>query len=109
MDLDRFVFTYKAELTRLAGRIPVVGISTNDLDACEERLKLRLPRMLRAVYLMSGKTACIHNSYNRLVEPKDLYLFDDDTSLVFYEENQIVVRWALRLSDLPAGDPPVVQ
>jgi len=64
--------------------------------------------MLSAVYVLCGRRPAIHDAFNRLLPPRDLSQLEDG-SLVFYEENQCVVRWAIRADDLNGEDPAVVQ
>lgn len=77
-----------------------------DVRAAEARLGLRLPRLLRELYLRTGRRDDIHRCHNRLLRPEEIKT--DDNALVFYEENQAVVLWAIERGAFGLGDPPVV-
>ena len=70
------------------------GFAARQLDAAERGLGLRLP-------------AALHQRHDRLLSPRQLTVLDDH--LVFYEENQNVVLWGIRVPDLKRADPPVRQ
>lgn len=65
-----------------------------------------LPAVLKDYYLTLGKHAAINYSHNRLLKP-DQIGFSQDEYLIFYEENQAVVYWGIKQSDLSLSDPPV--
>jgi hypothetical protein len=92
-------------LEKLYGRLR--GVGAGQLDAAERRLGLKLPRALRTYYLKTGATRALHQRHNRLLSPRQLRVADDH--LVFYEENQNVVEWGIRVRDLKRADPPVRQ
>lgn len=82
---------------------PDQGISSSELDKCELRLGLKLPPSLRLYYEVAGKHP-INLEHNRLYKPQQLDVVGD--KLVFMEENQIVVFWAVALG---SHDPEVFQ
>jgi hypothetical protein len=86
---------------------PEDRVSDADLNAAELRLALRLPASLRTLYALTGSSHTIHRSHNKLVRPERIDFGDDH--LIFYEENQAVVVWAIARSRLSSEDPPVDQ
>jgi hypothetical protein len=83
------------------------GIPENEIIAMENILKIKLPKILREYYLELGNNKSINNSFNRLLEPKEIGFTEDNKYLVFYEENQGVVYWAINKSDIGNEDPRV--
>ena len=81
------------------------GCSEEELDAAEERLGYKLPGLLREFYLRTGRREDINAAHDRLICPE--YLHTRDGRLIFYEENQAVVWWAISMADRVAHDPPV--
>jgi hypothetical protein len=83
------------------------GISENEIVLMEDNLKIKLPKILREYYLALGNDENINNSFNRLFEPKEIYFTEDKNYLVFYEENQGVVYWAINKNDMESENPKV--
>lgn len=77
------------------------------IDDAERRLGIRLPRALRLLYERTGSSRSLHASHNTLVRIDSIEFGDDH--LIFYEENQAVVVWAIARSELTKEDPPVDQ
>ncbi|WPV65340.1 hypothetical protein [Chitinophaga sp. LS1] len=65
-----------------------------------------LPLVLKEYYLTLGKHDAVNYSHNRLLKP-DQIGFSQDEYLIFYEENQGVVFWGIKQSDLALPNPPV--
>lgn len=82
------------------------GCATADIEAAEDRLGIELPAVLRRYYQTLGAHEGINRSHNTLFDPAQLQLTDDGY-LAFYEENQGVVLWGIRPSDLAQDNPPV--
>lgn len=82
------------------------GVSEAELIRAEERLGIKLPKALREFYLLLGRRKDITSNQNCLLKPDQL-LIDNDL-LIFYVENQAVVRWGVRLPDMGLDDPPVM-
>lgn len=83
------------------------GITTQEgfgFEATE--LEQPLPLILKEYYLTLGKHDAVNYSHNRLLKP-DQVGFSQDEYLVFYEENQGVVFWGIKKSDLALPNPPV--
>lgn len=78
-----------------------------EMEAAEARLGFALPRALRTLYLRTGRAKSLHAAHNMLVPPEAIDLAGDH--LVFYEENQAVVVWAIARARLSEADPPVDQ
>ncbi len=102
-----FAARYRAVLKEIAGRVlPGHGYPVARLTAAEVRLGVRLPRALRDYYTSIGRHR-MNQVYNRLLTPEDLHTTEG--RLVFMEENQQVVYWAVRASNRAGPDPGVVQ
>lgn len=82
------------------------GFSETEMTAIEHSLQIKLPAVLREYYLTIGKNKAVNDSHNRLLPPENIY-FTDDRYLVFYEENQGVVEWGIKESDLSLVNPSV--
>jgi hypothetical protein len=85
---------------------PGDGVPEPEVSEAERRLGLRLPRVLRELYLRAGRRDDINRPFNRLVAPGALSVHGG--VLAYYEENQGVVVWGVRLEDAVQDDPPVV-
>lgn len=83
------------------------GFSAAEIAQVEARLNVQLPEKLKDYYLTLGKNEEVNYVYNRLLNPDEEIDFSDDLYLVFYEENQNVVCWGIKESDLKLSDPPV--
>ncbi len=81
-------------------------MAERQLIQAEQRLGFQIPSCLKQYYLFNGNLAKLNTAHNRLLKPAELYVEDD--YLVFYEENQGVARWGIRLPPLDE-DPPVFQ
>ncbi len=81
------------------------GIPEQDIAAWEARTGERLPEPLREYLLEVGNMA-FNRAYNRLYPLDEISI--EDGKLIFMEENQNVVQWALDLADI-SGDPLVFQ
>jgi len=103
VDIRRF---YASELEQILQRklSRSDGIPLQDIANCEERLRTRLPIALREYYVMAGKLD-INVEHNRLYTPRQLKNWRG--KLVFMEENQNVVFWAVDIDD--SADPEVLQ
>ena len=77
------------------------------LEACEQRLKRRLPESLRALYLNLGEVPDLLEVHNRVVSLDELEI--DGEHLIFMEENQGVVSWGIPLASLHEPNPAVWQ
>ncbi|MCW3463054.1 SMI1/KNR4 family protein [Chitinophaga nivalis] len=82
------------------------GYTEEVLAAMEERLQIQLPSSLRQYYLTLGNNKVVNDTFNRLLTPADTGFTEDDY-LVFYEENQGVVLWGIKRTDLQQDNPPV--
>ena len=80
------------------------GFTESALQQCEHRLATKLPHALRTLYVRTGRHA-FHRACDRLVAPEDL-AFDGDY-LVFYEQGQRSLVWAVARHDLALDDPRV--
>lgn len=83
------------------------GVPAKEIAGAEKRLERKLPAALTAYYRQTGRVKALHASFNRLVAPGRLEFAGDH--LVFYEENQEVVVWAIASAALEKDDPPVDQ
>lgn len=82
------------------------GIGLEMIHDLQNRLSIELPEVLKRYYLTLGQDHNLNQSYNRLLLTEDVDFVDHDY-LVFYEENQNVVIWAIKREDLAQADPPV--
>ncbi len=96
--LSSLIGLWRPELT------PADGFSSGCLNEAEARLKIRIPIALREWYLLAGNRRDIWSGQDEFLSPKQLEV---DELLIIYVENQAVVQWGIRLSDLGQEDPPV--
>jgi hypothetical protein len=82
------------------------GFDEKLLKQTEERLGVTLPAVLKSYYLFLGKNEAVNESFNQLLSP-DKIDFVDDAYLIFFEENQSVVLWGIKKSDLSLENPKV--
>lgn len=82
------------------------GFSEEELTAAENRLGFPLPPGLREWYVLAGRREEVWSRQDQLLPPEKCYLANG--VLVFYVENQSVVRWGVPLSERGHEDPPVV-
>ena len=82
------------------------GMPYVELDQAEQSLGVGLPAAFREWYALSGNRSEIWSGQDKLLIPKELSIQDD--VLVFYVENQGVVRWGIPVASLSHEDPPVV-
>ncbi len=83
------------------------GVPPNAVERCEARLGVAIPKALAELHLRTANVEALHAAHNLLV-PLDCVDFGGD-HLVFYEENQEVVVWAIARERLSEDDPPVDQ
>jgi hypothetical protein len=108
MTSDRFWSEYRAFVGRILAPLDADdGVPEEEIVRAEERLGFRLPRLLREFYLLTGRRTDINGAQDMLVEPECLEVAEGDV-LVFHDENQSVVLWGIRLSDIGRDNPPVV-
>lgn len=86
---------------------PRDGNADSRIEAGEKRLGVRLPRALRDYYRVSGREHRFNGIFDRLLAPHEWFV--DVGKLVFMEENQAVVFWAMTASPEPDDDPPAYQ
>ncbi len=81
------------------------GVPERDIEAWEAHSGVALPEPLREYLLEVGNMA-FNRAHNRLYALDDLSI--EDGKLVFMEENQNVVQWAIDTADV-SDDPLVFQ
>lgn len=86
---------------------PSDGSSEAEISRAESRLGLQLPASVRSYFRIAGNLAELNRSHNQLFALSELIV--EDGFLIFMEENQAVVRWGIRISQLPNVDPEVWQ
>lgn len=80
------------------------GFSENDISkACKKHGNL--PFVLKEYYRQLGNYKQINQRQNKLCSPSEL--IDVKDYIIFYKENQYVVQWAIKKSDLNKDNPPV--
>ena len=83
------------------------AMSADAITAAEKALGIRVPRALRDYYLVAGRERRFNVCNHRMLSPSDWFV--DKQRLIFMEENQWVVWWAVPVRDLVADDPLVTQ
>ena len=83
------------------------GIDEKEIITMENNFNIKLPGKLREYYLKLGDNEIINDSFNHLLEIKDIEFTDDGNFLVFYTENQEVVCWGINKNDLENENPKV--
>ena len=86
---------------------PSDGIEAAELDAAEKSLGVLLPPSLRNYYQALGRCEELNKAHNEVLSPLELEIRDDH--LIFMHENQGVVSWGFRLSEIDTPDPIVFQ
>jgi hypothetical protein len=94
-----------SDLARPLG--PEDQVPEAEIAAAEDRLRCRLPSLLREYYLRAGRFSEINEAFNRLLPPAELWT--EAEWLVFYEENQGAFVWGIKRDDTALEDPPVFQ
>lgn len=82
-----------------------VGMPQDTVIKVIRTSEINLPKALMEYYLILGKSKAVNASFNRLVAVNKLYFIG--SYLVFFEENQDSVLWAISRKDLQQSDPPV--
>src|ERR1043165_5150414 len=83
------------------------GIPEAELDTIPARSGYELPVALHDFYLVLGNFHPILDSHHRFYRPDNLTRMDG--KLVFCEENQVVLYWAVEEDQGWRTDPPVFQ
>ena len=83
------------------------GVPARQIKEVEDRLGLTLPVPLRDFYRYVGSNPLFMTAFEQVVPIEDLAA--ENGLLVFMEENQGVVSWALRFVDSHEEDPMVFQ
>lgn len=82
------------------------ALPEQELAALAARIGTPLPALLLDYYRDFGAHENLNNTHNCLLQPGEIVL-SAAGYLVFYEENQGVVQWAMKQTDLQLADPPV--
>lgn len=83
------------------------GFTQSEITQAESRLAVNFPQNLIDFYKILGKNEQINEIYNRLLPPDAIFI--EDNHLIFYEENQNVCFWAIKLGDLSNDNPPIYE
>lgn len=67
------------------------GFDSDTIDKAEVKLGQKIPTVLKEFYLAVGKLNLFMSSFQRFLQPEDLFF--EDGKLVFLEENQAVYYW----------------
>jgi hypothetical protein len=103
-----FADSYRATFATLGVQlISEDGCLNADIEGAESRLAIRLPGSLKEYYLVAGREKRINQFHNRLLPPEKLFL--DAGRVVFMEENQRVVFWAVPAIQGMKSDAAVFQ
>jgi len=81
------------------------AMSSEVLDAAQERLAVQIPAALRDYYLVAGRERRFNMSCERLLPPPDWEV--NKHRLIFMEENQSVGWWGVSTRNPNSDDPPV--
>lgn len=84
-----------------------LGRELTAADGVEAPTSLALPAALREVYQTFGAVRQLTKPHNKLLGPSSIVT--DGGYCIFYDENQLVVRWAFRDADRGLDDPMVFQ
>jgi len=83
------------------------GLNEEEIQKAERLLGLRLPLAMREYYRVVGAIDQLNRLQNVIFSPKELYI--EDEFLMFMDENQSVVSWGLKISELSSPDPTAWQ
>lgn len=100
---------YAKLIERHVGRRPrrQDGLSEPTTRRREKELGVRFPQSLRIYYRMAGNLPQLNKMHNIVYGLTDVRI--EDGYLILMEENQGVVHWGFRLTDLDESDPKVWQ
>lgn len=89
----------KTTVQTILGRnlLPQEGIDIDDIYKVEKTLNCKIPNTLVDYYTQIGKIELFTNGFNQFVAPEELLILDN--KLVFLEENQGVLYWAIDLDE----------
>ncbi len=82
------------------------GYTLDELRAAEASMGSAIPSALAEWYRSSGKRRSVWSRQDEFLAPEKLYMEND--ALIFYVENQSVVKWGIPTDKLAVEDPPVV-
>lgn len=83
------------------------AIDEQQIVMVELKLGIQFPDALRNYYKVAGKVEEFNRIHNKLFDVADIEI--DGDYLVFMDENQSVVSWGIRLTELRNTDPVVWQ
>ncbi|MEU7763761.1 hypothetical protein AB0B25_01345 [Nocardia sp. NPDC049190] len=84
------------------------GFSEAELAPIEDLLERRLPPAMREAYGLFGRRSDLTSRQDDFRPPTSLFVDDDEEIVTFRVENQGVVEWGVRISELVMPDPPVL-
>ena len=84
----------------------IAGYSQDTLRDAERSRGFLIPVALPEWYIKLGNRADVWSRQDEFLRPNKLYVEND--ALIFYVENQAVVKWGIPTSALDVDDPPVV-
>jgi len=73
------------------------GIHRLKIEECEESLKIKIPIILKDFYGLLGNNFLFTKGYQEFAKLDELFI--NDNKLVFLQENQGVVYWAIDMKD----------
>jgi cell wall assembly regulator SMI1 len=100
---------YRRWVQKYTGRKTVSsdGLTMAVISTAEKRLGLQLPSSMRDYYRTCGGAEDLNDAHNHVLPPSRLQ--KKDGFLIFATENQNVVHWGVKLTDLSEADPEVWQ
>ena len=106
METVSFWSAYDATIERLLEPLARRdGAPETEVAAAESRLGLRLPELLREYYLRTGRHGGINGGHQYLLPPDEILRRGD--KILFYFEEQSLLRWAVDMHETTLEDPPV--
>ncbi|MFD2562883.1 hypothetical protein [Aquimarina rubra] len=73
------------------------GIQKASILEQEKRLNIKIPSVLKELYSTAGNNTLFSDGFHHLAEITELFI--KDNKLVFLQENQSVLHWAVDLAD----------
>jgi hypothetical protein len=83
------------------------GYSENEIIEAENKLNIKLPKVLREYYAILGKNEVLNKTHNVLYELNEIDPSNDEEYLIFYEDNQGACIWGINKNDLENDNPEV--
>src|SRR5258708_23142597 len=83
------------------------GCVEKEIAKAEKGLGVRIPKAIREYYRIVGNNNDLNKYHNYFYDLKELVI--DDEYLLFMDENQCVVSWGIKVSDINDENPEIWQ